>query len=76
MSKCKKDCDFNALLASGYTNDIETFIKNVVKSFSPQVGATCGKTLSKYINIGPVTANSIISTLSKYKKINICLINI
>jgi hypothetical protein len=54
-------------LASGYTKDTEIFIKNVVKSLPSEVGATCGKTLSKYLNRGPVTADSILSTLSKYK---------
>jgi len=52
------------LLASGYTNNTEAFIQNIVKKLPPQAGATCGKSLSKYLNTGPITANSILSSLS------------
>ena len=60
---CKQDCDYSALIDSGYTNDTQAFIKNVVISLPPQIGATCGQTLSKYLNTGPVTASSILSSL-------------
>ena len=64
MTVCKQDCDFSALIAANYTNDTQAFVKKVVKTLPPQVGATCGQTLSKYLNTGPVTANSILSSLS------------
>ena len=67
LSVCKQDCDFSALFAANYTNDAQSFIRNVVKTLPPQVGATCGQTLSKYLNTGPVTADSILSSLGNLK---------
>jgi hypothetical protein len=63
LAVCKKDCDFSALIASGYTNDAQALIKNVAGSLPPDVANTCGQTLSQYLNTGPVTADSILSSL-------------
>ena len=69
MAVCKQDCDYNALIAANYTNDVQAFIINVVKTLPSEVGSTCGQTLSKYLNTGPVTADSILSSLGKnYQK--------
>ncbi len=63
LAICKKDCDFSALIASGYTNDTQALIKKVAGSLPPAVAVTCGQTLSQYLNKGPVTADSILSSL-------------
>ena len=71
MAVCKQDCDYNALIAANYTNDVQAFIINVVKTLPSEVGSTCGQTLSKYLNTGPVTADNILSSLGKlYQKKN------
>ena len=41
---CKKDCDFNLLISSGFTSDIEGFYRNITQYLQPNVAATCGQT--------------------------------
>ncbi len=60
---CKQDCDFSELIKAGYTNNTQAFIKNVAISLPPDVAATCGQSLSKFLDTGPVSADSIISSL-------------
>ena len=65
MAVCKQDCDYTGLIAANYTNDTQAFIINVVKTLPSEVGSTCGQTLSKYLNTGPVTTDSILSSLGE-----------
>ncbi len=41
---CKKDCDFNLLISSGFTSDIEGFYRNITQYLQPNVAPTCGQT--------------------------------
>ncbi len=64
LAICKQDCDFSELIKAGYTNNTQAFIKNVAVSLQPEIAATCGQSLSKFLDTGPATADSILSSLS------------
>ncbi len=65
MAICKQDCDFTALIASGYTNNSYEFYKMLSKSLPAVVAATCGKTTPS------TTSPSVQSILSSLGKISL-----
>ena len=64
IAECKMDCNFGPLLSNNYTNDTGAFVAKVVTKLRPDVGASCGTVLGRFLPPRPATAANILSTLS------------